>query len=402
MNKTLTVVVIAAVLFLACFPFEAVKASTYDYTFFGAVYDNSFETSMTDSLTVTLKDAAGYVWTQTVSYGLNTWEYSGNSPLTSVSWNASSALNVTRSIALTADDVGKYFYLFIPSPDSATAYYFFTLTDYTGTVQYLQASLVSPTGSHIVERKDVGISGTVSFLLTQYLTYTLSAIGSAGSLSQTFQAENVLSANIPILAGSFPSATYGLNGTSVSARRYNETAISISYADDLAATTWLDVTITHKNGFTTVTDFYDYSTSIPYGLLFANADADKGYSVELNANVSGTVQSWLYAIPLASTSINPFEDGLNALSSAIPTLPHSAVIPEGFAVGQLPAVIIVALVLAIFSYESHEIGCLLSWAIAAVMVYLHWFNVSIAAFGFALFLSILIAIQEGKKMEREL
>ena len=76
--------------------------------------------------------------------------------------------------------------------------------------------------------------------------------------------------------------------------------------------------------------------------------------------------------------------------------------PTGFSPELLPAAIIILIVLGIFSYGSTATGCIMAWIVTGIMVLIHWYTIALPTFAFAGFVSILIAIAESKKTEREL
>lgn len=390
---------------LACAfaPLPQASAAPYVYNFHGPYYDNG--EVATDSVFVSLSlDGVAPLSFYLTGDGVTAEDYTVNSNYagTVIFWNSSTALNLTRSYSILSSDNGGDIYVFITKSDAAVQTYYFAVTDYTGSAAYLQSSVSNGITDGVVERKDIGVSGTVSFVMTQYRVYTLTVINVNGSsFSQSFSAENVLSMNLPILPGSFPLAVYG-SGAVASASRFNATAVSVNYTDSEGLTDWVYFEIYHRDGLNTLTDYAYNSSSVPATLLWTGADSGKEYTVYVEANYNSSLLAWYFGIPTVNTNSNPWAGVLNPFASSNPTLPISNVLPKGFAVEQIPAALLIAFVLAIFSYANHEVGCLLSWVFAAIMVYLGWFTVSLPAFGFALFLSVLIAFTEGKKTEREL
>ena len=379
------------------------------YTFEGPYYERTGEVagaSGAETVKVTFQGVDGTSAIYLTGNGVtaDSYVYSGNA-LSYLTYNASSALNLTRTIELISNDYNSTIKIYLPYPNEPINTYYFSVTDYTGSVQYLQADTVDPTGNHLVERKPLGISGTVSFVMEQYTSYVLTIIGTKGSLAQSFFAENIYTTNLPVLLGSFPEATYGYT-VFAGASRFNATALQVNYADSNADTTAIYVTISHRSGTSVFTDYYyaavTYGAPVAFGLRWSDAMTETSYTVNVTALVTGYARTWLFTVPTISTTSNPWQAVLEPFTASVATLPGSAVLPTGFAIAQVPAAIIIALVLAIFSAANHEAGCLLCWVVTGVMVLLGWFVVSVPAFGFALFMSVLIVFVEGKKTEREL
>jgi TM2 domain-containing membrane protein YozV len=70
-------------------------------------------------------------------------------------------------------------------------------------------------------------------------------------------------------------------------------------------------------------------------------------------------------------------------------------------IAQIGAAAIIMLFLCIGSFRSAGACCILAWIIGGIMIFLGWWVTSIPEFALAGFLSILIAIDEGKQSVRE-
>ncbi len=384
------------------YPAEPI-VSGYSYTFQPPIYDVQPQEQINNAH-LFLTSITGITYQVTVnsqtSYTFNMTQ------LRSVSWNYSTALDITRTIEFLPTDGTvngqTVFPIFVASPHYSSGGYLFNIVDYTGSAQYLQLGR----DHSVLERKSLMISGTVEFSMYQGITYTLTIVGTEGTFAQTFMAGSILSTNVLVLEGSFGNATTYGQDTTFKAIRQNSTCLNVYFNDLTDNVAFFNFTIYRQIGTEQFEAYSGEATNeyFPLNALWNNAEASASYTVKAWAyDTSNTLlQSWTVNIPTAQQATNPWEALLDPLASQVATLPGSAVLPTGFNVAQLPAAIIVAFVLAVFSFKNHDVGCLLAWVIAAIMVGLGWFTVSLPAFGFALFLSILIAFSEGKKTEREL
>jgi hypothetical protein len=334
--------------------------------------------------------------------------YNYTDKLVSVSWNFSSALNLTRTIEFLPYDgsVGgqQVFPIYTASPDFVMGVYVFNVVDYTGSAQWVEVRV----GGTVIERRSITLSGAADFTLFKSAYYTVSVVGSLGVFSQSFVAGNVYSSNIIVLADSFGEASTNGYNTVFYARRNEEGAVHVFFNDHLRRGVFefrisevrgKDVVVLYSSG---VVDHVYF----PYSFIWFNAEPGVVYTVDAFhfGDDGGLLRSWVVSVSSVNGGGkgNPFVELLAPFGLSIDTLPGSAVLPTGFDVAQLPVAGLLGLVLAIFSFSNHGKGCLLCWVVAAVMVGLGWFVVSLPAFGFALFLSVLIVFTEGKRTEREL
>jgi len=275
--------------------------------------------------------------------------------------------------------------------------------DYTGSVQYLEVS----TAGYLVERRNIALMGSADFSLFQGGYYSITAIGSLGSYSQSFIAGNIYNTNFIILSGSFAEYNApGGNQRVFSASRDENGSITI-YFNDPERRGYFNFTIyTHLgNDLVSVYDGVSvFNQQYPVRFVWSDAEHRTEYTIKAYhySNDNVLLGSWIVDISTFTSNTNPFTALLAPFMVPVETLPGSAVLPTGFDAAQIPAAVIIGLILAIFSWKNHGIGLLLSWGIALVLVTLGWFIVSLPAFGFALVFSVLVLIGEAKRTEREL
>ena len=369
------------------------------YNFIGPKRDAAPQGS--DKVTLTLTGVDGSSAQAVVASGQT---FSFSQQLAAVSWNFSSALDLTRTIEFLPSDgtaAGERdFQIFTANSEWVNGVYVFSVVDYTGEAQFLEVCL----GGQVVERRNLALSGSADFTLYKGLTYTLNVVGRTGVFSQLFTAGNIYSSNIVLLAGSFGEVTLSDGRSEVFSAVWDSTGKIKIFFDSPIRTGSFNFTILKRDG----AGLYPvYSGSVLSGLLpftfLWDAEISGNYVVE-GFQYSGGVllRSWRVDVAASTAKVNPWTALLAPFTQYINTVPSSAVLPEGFEMAQVPAAIIIALVLAIFSWKNHGAGCLLCWVFAVVMVALGWFTVAPFAFGFALFVSILIVVVEGKQREREL
>jgi len=391
------------------FGYHVVAVGTYSYTFVGPRYEGDPQGSSTAFITLTGVD--GSVNQISVASGTS---YTWTMPLVSASWNFSSVLNLTRTIEFLPSDgtAGgmRVFQLFTASPDYVMGVYLFNVVDYTGKANFVEVSL----GGVVVERRSLSLSGSADFSLYKGLTYSLNVVSlSSGVYRQLFTAGNVYSTNVILLANSFGESPLGdgLVDMFSAVRRSDNGSVVSLFFDSPDNRGWFNFSVYVLAGRDRV-QVYNGSVLcalLPLNFVFEGAVLSSEYVVEgFRFDVSGSlVRSWSVIIPAVGASSgsgggNPFGGLLEPFFAGVATFPGSAVLPTGFDVAQVPYALIIALVLAIFSWQSHGMGCILAWVVAVVGVALGWFVVSLPAFGFALFLSVFIVVVEGKRTEREL
>ena len=163
----------------------------------------------------------------------------------------------------------------------------------------------------------------------------------------------------------------------------------MKYLDPNATTTWLYVQITHLAGGNTIIDFTDNQTANTYTTT-QTVDNATDYTVQIQTYRDGTITEWDIPCPVTSGS-NPFAGLFNYLGTW----------PAGIDPAQIVAAVIIMLFLAIGSYGSAGVSCILSWIITGILMAIGWFTMGVPLFVFAGILSILVVLDESKKTARE-
>jgi hypothetical protein len=407
--KRIVCLLIIAAFFAMFAPITLVHADTYTYTFNGPYYDGGDVANANVGLAIQWINGAVYYFTLSAN-GVtpDTKIVTSSSAAYIVTWNASSTLKLTRVIEFTGA-ASETYNICIPPSVLPVGTYAFSVTDFAGmTNPYLQTS-ISPNGvdTWVVERRSLNTTGTVTFTMTQYGTYTLTIQCDQGSIVQTFMAENVFTVDLPVLSGAFPAANTTL--PTFTAQRLNASLIGMAYSDPSTGTNWLYLNITHKSGSSTIFDYNTNNTGNSQTILWNAADENKAYSVTGIANIGGVNKTWIVAVPKLPNA-NPWLGIWDWLGNENKTLPvvHTG-FPEGMSsaqISQLVAACVIVFFLGIGSFKSTGACCVLAWIVGGVMLYLGWFGggtvyASIPNFALAGFLSVVIAIQEGKSTERE-
>jgi len=358
-----------------------------------------------DTLSLSLNTINGGIVNFVLPFGASTTF--SFAPLVSASWNYSDALNLGRSIEFMGNDgvVGSGQTVFNLRSANATFSvsnsYIFNVVDYTGSVQFVEVTL----GGDLVGRKSIVMTGVADFPLVQGVYYTISAVGSLGVFSQGFVAGNVLSSNVIVLAGSFGEADWqnGLSDVFFANRTGDNLGVNVFFNSVKSGSFNLTVSKLVGVGAFVVDSVRVDSAFFPLNYVFGDAEANVVYRVHgvLFDVDGGVVRSWIVDVAPVSGRGNVWAGLLAPFMRAVETVPGSAVLPEGFDIAQWPAALIVLGVLAIFSWKNHGVGSMLAWVVAAILFGLGWWTLNLPAFGFALFVAIIILIYEGKRTERE-
>lgn len=389
------VCVLAIAFLLVCFfaSLHGVSAST-TYTFEGPYYDD--RTVVNGAVTVTLRYANDSIYSfDLVGDGAtpDSETVVSSSVLTTASWNASTALNMTRVYDfLGASD--NSLDIHIPTVDGFTYEYVFSVSDFYGLKEPYIETLTTDDGStwYSVERKAVQ-SGTMTFVLTQYYDYLVRLYndpnGDVAYYDWTFKPQNVLTNDIIITAGMFPAEN--LTGVLATAIRTDETTITVTYEDGDEITDWLYLQISHYVGGFEVLDYYiNVSDTDSYSLVWNTADSETEYRVYIESYRNSDLWDWSFSVGVLASS-NPFDGILDFLGT----------LPEGVDGSQLVASGIIIAFLCIGSFRSVGASCVVAWIVGGILLFLGWWGPSIPTFILAGVLSVLFAIDEAKETTRE-
>lgn len=411
MKKPLLLIMV--ILLTSCFlaiVIQEAKAETYTYTFNGVYYDGGDVANDNVGCAVQWVNGSIYYFNLT-SDGVTPDQeiFNSSSPAVLMTWNASSALNITRALEF-SDELSQEYYICIPPSVLPVGTYAFSVTDFYGMTNPFLSTAISPDGVEYwtVERRNLNSSNTVTFTMSQWQTYFITIECTEGSITQAFTAENVFTIDLPVLAGAFPvsNTTY----PAFTAQRLNSSMIGVAYAEGSAATDWLYMNITHNQGSTVIYD-YSYNTTGSSIVVYWNlASASLNYRVTGVASTGGgDLTVWIVPVPVLPNS-NPWLGVFDWLGNENKTLPgyHHGFPPgmESADIAQFVGAAVITLFLGIGSFRSAGACCVLAWIVSGVMLFLGWYGLgtpyaSIPSFTLAGFLSVLIALTESKETVRE-
>jgi hypothetical protein len=170
------------------------------------------------------------------------------------------------------------------------------------------------------------------------------------------------------------------------------------------------ISIYHVSNGVEIVDYTANSTGSSQSFYWYNAIEGIDYSVDVQANVAGNTMAWTVTTSFTSNT-NPFLGIFDFLGIHTDTTPQ---ILTGWPanmtsaqIAQLVASAIIMLFLCLGSFRNAGASMIMAWIMAGIMLYLGWFQggtayAAIPEFALAGFLSILIAIQEGKDTAREI
>ncbi len=385
---------------------------SYNVTLIGPYYEDGAVSTDTVSCLLYYANSTVYPFTLTSSLGTpGTVFISSTSPFTQLTWNASSTsatLNATRIYrfangANAINDTTINIYILYPTKPAFE--YTFSVSDYYGMIDPFLETSVSPYGNatYVVERVNLNeTGGYVTFVMQQYQPYTLTFICQQGSYTQTFT-PNVQGApgqqpiNLNVLAGNFPSTT----STSIITAYANRTGTSTIYTTYLNptenATTWVALSISHRQGATSIIDYATNTTGDSVTFSWGLADANTEYTVTVTALSGGVTYTFTLSVPSVSGD-NPWASiDWTVIGTYMPTLPTSYTGWGGIDPTQLLAAMLILFALGIGSYFSTGMSCIVSWVIAGVLLAMGWWQGSIPLFCLAGFFSVLVLIDEYKK-----
>lgn len=306
-------------------------------------------------------------------------------------WNITESGNETRSYYLLGENFEELWIRIPNTAESAYYYYTFTITDFYGmTNPYIQFSKNIGGTNYIIETRSLATVGIVTVYLEQWETYTITFLCDQGSYSQGWMAESMFTVSLQVLAGSFPIDDAGI-GIAAWCNRTADTTVTVYYTDSEEATVWLYMEISHRSGSIDILDYTSNTTGYIQTLTWTDAEADRDYDIYLQAYTGEVYYEFNLVASSISSEGNPFSGLFNALGTW----------PDGFDADQLPAAIIIILVLAIFSVYSHTIGIVLSLIIAVILGILGFFTITASSVVFAGFVAVMAHLGESKKMERE-
>lgn len=366
------------------------SGSSYGLTLHGPYYENGFLASkyvtvkvyFTDNAsdTQTLDGTDGVADTLSLDYSLQPLYFA---------WNLTTGGNKTRTIFLTSSS--EEHLVLLPDPDEPYYLYTFYIADFFGmTNPFLETSINVNGTTRTVERQASDAINPLEFWMTWQHFYTLKFTCDEGTfIYGDFQARSINSQTIIITADMIPQADIGLDIT-VNALRINATFIQVNYTDSQVETYWLAVTISHKAGYSWLTDYTTNNTGNTQQINWYDAEADKSYKVSLEASRASGTYTWSYSISLPPASVNPWTDLLSAFGTG------------PFPLSNLFGFMITLCFFGMTTYLNRVLGCVIGCIVAGVFYYIGWLSIPSSLIVLALVLSAFFALTEAKRQEREL
>jgi hypothetical protein len=375
---------------IAYSPVDAV--TIYTYHFYGPVilstggYDYVEDTNI----------LCTFLWSNATTYSfiLNSTNHLEtvhcyNTPGTSMSWNYSTALNLTSTIQFQQEETTETFRLFIADTEQANSQYTFQVTDFSGMQNaFLKLEAFTAGSTFTLEQFSLSNVGTPKFNLQTYQTYTLTFDCDKGTYSKEFTAGNTYSETLIVLASNFPEST--TEDATATASRLNATTISLSYDDPEELTTQLDIQISHMYGSTEVIDYSTTQYATNTYSLEATVGNETDYFVSIQASRSGAITEWKFSLPV-QTLTNPFDGVFDFLGTW----------PPGVDPTQLVATVIIMFCLGLGSFRSAGVSCILAVIVAGFFIAINWFTMSIPMFALAFVFGIMVVLAEGKETVRD-
>lgn len=306
-------------------------------------------------------------------------------------WNFSAYTNYTRTFCLTSDTFEEI-WIFIPDiAEESVALYTFTVTDFVGVTNACLETVINVAGQNrIVERQSLEVISDVPFWMVWANRYDIRLVCDEGTYTWGgFIALSEQSQSLVISTGMFPISVPWLNVT-VIAKRMNATWIETNYTDNELLTSWVSIAIKYKEAYTWNTAYFYNETGNTHKLDWYSADNETDYAVTVTAYRDGETKTWTFSCAKPPVTDNPWKD-----------------IFESLGVWPIPAETVLGLCLTlgifgVFSYRNIGAGCVSGVMMAGFFTAIGWLNLSWSLIALAMALAILVAIQEAKKVEREI
>jgi len=310
-----------------------------------------------------------------------------------LTWNFTTYMNYTRTYFLTNQSFEEI-WLYIPNvTEESVSIYTFTVTDMVGvTNAYLETVHTVGGQNRIVERQSLGVINSVPFWMVWSHRYDIRLVCDQGTHNWgAFIASSEQQQNLIIIEGMFPVSYPGLDVT-VKAKRMNAIWIQTNYTDSKNYTSWLQIIIQYKKGYSWTTAYTSSNyTTFPVQDNWKLADNKTDYVAKVTACRSGETKTWSFSCPKPKVDVNPWAGLFEGLGTSWPFDPQ-----------YLMGVFLTLAVFAVFSYANMPLGCILGCIMAAFLNLIGWLNINWSLLSLAFCIGIFAAIAQAKKQEREI
>lgn len=283
----------------------------------------------------------------------------------------------------------EYEQIYVMKPTDPYYTYFFTVVDYV-TVEwgYLE-SLVNLNGTdRVCERQSIAIMNDIPFTFSWGKSYKMRLICDLGEyMYGVYVAGATTTFTVVISKDMFPEARTDIGDLTVSATRKNASWIQCVYIDSNTSTNWVNFDF-HEYGNTTA--FHSYNTTsntVVYNWYEGFSTTDYYVVVTIDHQNLGT-KTWTFPCPHDVVGLgNPFE-ALRLLGDF------------PFDPAQIPAVLIIIVVMAGFSWWNAPLGIIATILVAFVLAWLGWLAVGWTWLSISGSLGFILAIAMKKDRER--
>lgn len=294
----------------------------------------------------------------------------------------------TSRVFYVGDTTYRDIYVLKPSEPYYT--YYFTIVDLVGiTNGYLETILNINGTDRIVERWRLDVINNIPFIMSWGRAYTIRLTCDQGTYTWgLFVASAEQSQTLVITPGMFPTTYPGLNVT-VNAERRNATWIQVNYADSENLTSWVQINIQYKSGFSWSTAYTQNNTGSTHQLNWYSADEDVDYLAMVTAFRDDETLTWSFSLAKPPLTTNIW-DVLDALGDW--PIPAENIVGLG----------LVLMVFGVFSYYSMPVGSVLGVVTAAFLTLIGWLDMNWNLIALAGAVAIFAGLAKAKREEREI
>lgn len=281
--------------------------------------------------------------------------------------------------------------IYVMTPADPYYTYYFTIVDYIGLEWGYLESLVNINGTdRVCERVTIEIVNNLPFTFTWGESYKMRLVCNLGEYTfGSYIAGATTEFTLTVTKDMFPEDPTHIGDITVSATRENASWIQVIYIDGNSSTNWVNFTF-YEYGNTTF--FHSYNTtsnSVTYN--WYDGMSTINYYVIISASHSNLgMKYWTFTCPAPSTtSANPF--GALGLLGDFP-----------FAANQIPAVLIIMVVAAVFSWWNIPMGIIATVIVSFILAWLGWLAVGWTWLTLAGSMGFILAIAMMKDRERSI